>query len=282
MKSLIMRLGLTALVGMPSTAIAQNLPNHFDINAREQALDLNNVPAIRFLTTPDFPPFNYRDEGGELVGFNVDLADAICEALQVACTMQAWPWDQAADALADRQGDVLLAGLALSDINAERFDFSQTYLMLPARFVTAKTELTKFAPELWQTPQTEAQLEINNPVAVRAGSNHQQFLQAYFPLAKTIEFQSEFDALEALSTGAAYAYFGDALRSSFWLNEHVDCCAFAGEAYFNTHYFGQGLAAALSAGNDQVRRAVNVALFRLNREGVLDELYLRWFPVGFY
>lgn len=277
-----MRLGLTALVGMPSTAIAQNLPNHFDINAREQALDLNNVPAIRFLTTPDFPPFNYRDEGGELVGFNVDLADAICEALQVACTMQAWPWDQAADALADRQGDVLLAGLALSDINAERFDFSQTYLMLPARFVTAKTELTKFAPELWQTPQTEAQLEINNPVAVRAGSNHQQFLQAYFPLAKTIEFQSEFDALEALSTGAAYAYFGDALRSSFWLNEHVDCCAFAGEAYFNTHYFGQGLAAALSAGNDQVRRAVNVALFRLNREGVLDELYLRWFPVGFY
>ncbi len=282
MKSLLFSLGLAFALAAPSLAGAQNLPDHFDVNAREQALDLNNVPAIRFLITPDFPPFNYRDEGGELVGFNVDLANAICDNLQIACTMQAWPWDQAADALADRQGDVLLAGLALTDINAQRFDFSQTYLMLPARFVTAKSDLADFLPELWQNSQTGAQLEINNPVAVRAGSNHQKFLQAYFPLAQIIEFESEFDALEALTTGAAYAYFGDALRSSFWLNEHVECCAFAGEAYFNTEYFGHGLAAALSAGNNQVRRAINGALFRLNKEGTLDELYLRWFPIGFY
>ena len=38
--------------------------------------NLAAVPAIRFLTTADFPPFNYRDESGELVGFNVDLARA--------------------------------------------------------------------------------------------------------------------------------------------------------------------------------------------------------------
>lgn len=57
------------------------------------------MPTIRFLTTADFPPFNFRDDKGELVGFNIDLARALCNDLSIACTVQAWPWDQAARAL---------------------------------------------------------------------------------------------------------------------------------------------------------------------------------------
>ena len=94
------------------------------------------VPAIRFLTSADFPPFNYRDETGQLTGFNYDLAKEICAILEVACTVQAWPFEQLPDALADNQGDALIAGLAISDETAARFDFSNPYLMLPARFVT--------------------------------------------------------------------------------------------------------------------------------------------------
>ena len=38
--------------------------------------------------------------------------------------MQAWPWEQAARALEDNQGDALIAGLALTPENGELFDFS--------------------------------------------------------------------------------------------------------------------------------------------------------------
>src|SRR5690606_26187350 len=94
-------------------AAAQNLPYHADPDAREILPMQGAVPAIRFLTTADFPPFNFRDESGELIGFNVDLARRICAEVNVACTLQAWPWDQAANALADNQGDALIAGLAI-------------------------------------------------------------------------------------------------------------------------------------------------------------------------
>lgn len=253
-------------------AMAQNLPFHTDPSAREAAPDLTMVPAIRFLTSIDFPPFNYRDAGGQLIGFHVDLSKAICAELDISCTVQAWPWEQVGDALADNQGDVLLAGLSINATNAERFDFSHIYMMLPARFVTTADAVRNFSPD---------QL-TDKRVAVRAGTSHARFLSKYLPDVRQVDFATEVEALTAMQGGDTDAYFGDAMRASFWLNENPDCCAFAGEAYFNSTFFGQGLAAAIPAGRGAVREAFDYALTRLQKNGKLDELYLRWFPVSFY
>src|SRR5690554_5299766 len=160
-----------ALAGFVSPSLAQSLPYHADPSAREVPPSLTAVPAIRFLTTADFPPFNFRDGGGELIGFNIDLARRICAEVDVACTIQAWPWEQVTDALADNQGDALIAGLALTPENGERFDFTATYLALPGRFVTRLENAERFDP---------ARL-ADRTVAVRAGSAHASFMQRYLP-----------------------------------------------------------------------------------------------------
>jgi polar amino acid transport system substrate-binding protein len=263
-------LALALLV--PGAASAQALPNHVDPSARELTPDLSAVPAIRFLTTTDFPPFNYRDASGQLVGFNIDLARAICAELKIVCTMQAWPWEQATEALADNQGDALAAGLAITPENGRKFDFSNLYLELPARFVTRKAAVAGFDPRDL----------AGRSVAVRKGSTHETFLARYLPDARPVEFMSEADALDAVAAGTADAFFGDAMRASFWLNAHNECCGFAGDPYFRPDFFGEGLAFALPAGRDAVREALDYALVRLKRNGTFDELYLRWFPVSFY
>src|ERR1700755_2566714 len=117
---LVLALGLGA-------ASAQTLPYHSDPSARDLVPNLAAVPNIRFLTTADFPPFNYRDKSGELVGFNVDLARAICADLSIPCTIQAWPWEQAGKALEDGQGDALIAGVAMTPDNGALYDFSDIY-----------------------------------------------------------------------------------------------------------------------------------------------------------
>lgn len=253
-------------------AHAQALPYHADPSARDLVPNLAAVPNIRFLTTADFPPFNYRDRSGELVGFNVDLSRAICADLGITCTIQAWPWEQAGRALEDGQGDALIAGLAISTENGALFDFSHIYLMLPGRFVLAKGGDAGFDPAAL----------AGKSVAVRKGSAHATFVTRYLPGAKLSEFDSEIAALEAVRDKQADAFFGDAMRASFWLNANPDCCAFAGEPYFRPDLFGDGLAIAVGAGHDTVRLAIDYALARLKRSGTLDELYLRWFPVGFY
>jgi polar amino acid transport system substrate-binding protein len=267
-------LALAALLalGLPlGSAGAQTFPNHVDPNAREDMTDTNTVPALRFLTTADFPPFNYRDGNGEVVGFNIDLARAICQRLSARCTVQDWPWEMAQEALADNQGDALIAGVAITPEAGARFDFSRIYLELPARFVTATDAAQSFAPA-----------QLNGEVAVREGSAHAAFLTRYLPGIEQRGFDTEIAALNAVAENEVVAYFGDAMRASFWLNENSDCCAFAGEPYFRPDLFGPGLAIALPAGLDRVRVAINWALIRLQREGRLDELYLRWFPVSFY
>jgi polar amino acid transport system substrate-binding protein len=270
MRALLFALALLLASSLP--AGAQALPYHIDPGAREIVPNLTAVPSIRFLTTADFPPFNFRDANGELVGFNVDLARALCADLKIACTLQTWPWDQAPQALADNQGDALIAGLALTPENGAQFDFSQIYLMFPGRFVTPVGGSANFDP---------ASL-ANMRVAVRRGSNHAAFVRRYLPSANVVDYDSELAALDGLSKGEADAYFGDAMRASFWLNEHVGCCEFAGEPYFRSDLFGDGLAIAFPPGHDAVRQAVDYGLARLKRSGVYDELYLRWFPVSFY
>jgi len=264
---------LTAMLAlMASSAWAQALPNHVDPSARDLTADIAPVPAIRFLTTADFPPFNYRDASGALVGFNIDLGRSICDLLKAACTIQAWPWDQASDALRDNQGDALLAGLAMTPETGESFDFSQVYLAFPARFVVPAAAAPGFS----------AQAMAGQAVGVRQGSAHEGFLRRYLSQVTVTPFETELAALAAVQTGTVKAYFGDGLRASFWLNENPDCCAFAGEPYFRPDLFGAGMAVALPAGHDAVRQAIDWALVRLKRDGALDELYLRWFPVSFY
>jgi polar amino acid transport system substrate-binding protein len=268
-------LALAALVTFfaASGAQAQALPYHADPSAREIVPNLSAAPSIRFLTTADFPPFNYRDADGQLIGFNVDLARSLCEELNVACTIQAWPWEQAARALEDNQGDALIAGLAITPENGELFDFSSIYLALPARFVTRLAEAQNF------DPLTSL---AGKRVAVRRGSTHAEFLQRYLPDAVPVGFNAEPAGLDALEAGEVDAYFGDAMRASFWLNDNIGCCDFAGEPYFRPDLFGEGLAVAVPAGHDAVRLAIDYGLVRLKRSGIYDEIYLRWFPVSFY
>ena len=262
---------MTMLLGVHA-ALGQALPYHVDPSARDVVPNLAAVPAIRFLTTADFPPFNYRDDKGELIGFNIDLARSLCDELELACTIQAWPWEQAARALEDNQGDALIAGLALTPENGALFDFSSIYLALPGRFVARLADAQTFDP---------AGLE-GRSVAVRRGSTHAEFARRYLPGATLREFDTELAALDALRESKVDVYFGDAMRASFWLNEHTDCCDFAGQPYFRPDLFGEGLAVALPSGHDSVRMAIDYGLAQLKQSGRLDELYLRWFPVSFY
>ncbi|MDP2781364.1 transporter substrate-binding domain-containing protein, partial [Devosia sp.] len=176
------------------------------------------------------------------------------------------------NALSDNQGDALIAGLEMSETNGQLFDFSATYMALPGRFVTRAEDVTSF----------DIDGLTGKTVAVRRDSAHQAFMQRYLPDVSVEQFDTELAGLAALQASAVDVFFGDGMRTSFWLNQNLDCCGFAGGAYFRPALFGEGLSIAVPAGNDAIRHAIDWALVRLKDNGVLDELYLRWFPVGFY
>jgi polar amino acid transport system substrate-binding protein len=259
---------------MTSSAVV--IPNFWDPRSRIERPPPGAIPAIRFITTDDFPPFNFLDANGRLTGFNVDLARAICAELGIRCTIQSREWAELPDRIADGTADAAIAGIAVTAENRAVLDFSHIYMRTPARFVV-RTEDANLAT-------TPAGLR-GKTLAVVANTAHEAYLAAMFPEVGRRLYQTADEARAAVKNGEAAAHFGDGLQLSFWLeSEAADgCCVFADGTFLESRFFGQGYSIAVSkTANPDLKRAINAALQALYEKGVFAELYLRYFPVGFF
>lgn len=250
-------------------------PNFWDPRRRVVRPLPGTVESIRFVTTDDFPPFNFVDDNGRLTGFHVDLARAICDELDIPCTIQARPWDNLLTAIETGNADAAIAGIGISAQNRQRLDFSDVYLMTPARFVVALADRNADVSPAGLTEHS---------VGVVANTAHEAYLAAYYPDIQRQLYDNADAARAALKSGEIYAYFGDAMQLSFWLLSDAadDCCTFAGGPYLDSHFFGNGFAIALKRNAPELRDAINSALDVLHSTGVYGELYLRYFPLGFF
>lgn len=284
-------LSLLVVVGLAGSALAQQpptappaaetatapvvIPGYWDPRRRSERVDLTRVPQIRFLTEEDYPPFNYAGPDGAPVGFNVDLARALCEELRVPCTIQVRRFDTLTDSLDRNAGDAIIASLAITPDIRRRYEVSDRYLDQPARFVMRReTRLTDATPEAL----------AGRSIAVVAGTAHEAYLRAFYRQSAIRSHATLADAQKALSERDVDALFGDGITLAFWLNgtASADCCRFLGAAFSESRFFGDGLAVVMRRGNEPLRNAINHALRRLWERGVYADLYLKAFPVGVY
>lgn len=264
-----------------SSALAQqaapSLPLLFDARERLAKPDLSSLVRLRFLTSIDFPPFNFTDQNGKLAGFNIDLAREICGELEIAnkCQIQALPFADLKDALAASQGDAVIAGLAVTPELRRQFVFSRPYLMLPARFVRNLA-----AP----VAGTTAAAFAGQPVGVVKGTAHEAMLATYFPAIKAQAFDDREAMLTALKDGKIHAAFADALQLSFWVASPASakCCALFDGPYLSERFLGEGMTIMLRQKDSVLTAAIDHALAALSRSGRLQEIYLRYFPYGLY
>jgi polar amino acid transport system substrate-binding protein len=257
------------------TAERSPAPSFWDPGLHAERPDLSGLRAIRFLTDDDYPPLDFALADGSLSGFNVDIARAICEELHIGCTIQARRWDTLIDSLESGKGDAVIASIASSPAARERIDFTQPYYQTPARFAARKNS---------QLADTTPAALAGKSVGVIAGSAHQTYLATFFPRAVAKPYPNFAALHEALKTGAIDAAFADGLSLAVWLagESSGDCCAFRGGPYTESRFFGEGVGIAVRKEDADLRRAMDWALARLAARGVYAELYLKYFPIGFY
>lgn len=249
------------------------VPNFWDPRARIERPPAEAIGAIRFLTTDDFPPFAFKDRRGILVGFDVDLAQAICSVLKVQCAIQVRPFETLVAGLKDGTGNAVIAGFDLEKAPAEGLIASQAYLKIPGRFVVRKDKSFNPGPPA-----------PDGFVGTVCGSAHAAYLTRFFPDLHVACFMRAAPPLAELKAGRIEAVFGDAMSLSFWLNgpESEDCCRFEGGAYLDDRFFGAGLAIVMRSDDRLLKFAIDYALREVYRAGTYEELYLRYFPVGLF
>ena len=273
------RVALPLLCFVAAPAVAQTsasvfVPSFWDPQVRLEKPDLSGLRSIRFMTEEDYPPFHFAMPDGSLAGFDIDIARAICEELKVTCTIQQRRFDLLAGALDAGQGDALIASLRIDADSRRKFDFTAPYYATPARFVAGAANMLEATPERL----------AGKRIGVMKKSAHEAYLAAFFPTVEQIAFESRLAMRNALKAADIDAFFDDGIVSELWLlaPESQNCCAFRGGPFTESRFFGEGVGIAVKNGNNSLRKALDYALAMLAKNGVHTDLYLKYFPIGFY
>lgn len=267
------------LVLQPVRAAAQAkneiVPDTWQGDVLRPKPDLRGLSKLRFVTDSDYPPFHYYDEVGALTGFNVDLAKAICETLEVQCEVNAVAWEDLIPSLDKGDADAAIASIRITAEALEKADFTLRYYATPARFVARKaSDLKDISPETLS----------GKKIGVAKGTGHEAYLTKFFPDAAIASFDTADDAEKSLKDGAIDLVFGDGIGLTFWINGVASegCCEFRGGPYLDTTYFGEGVGIAVKKGNRQLAEILNYALEQVHSSGRYEELFLRYFPMSFF
>lgn len=257
-------------------------PNLWDPKQRLEKPDLGQIRSLHFLTTDDYPPFHFAlpDETDPLGGFDIDLARAICQELKLieprlTCTIQARNWDILTDSLDSDPANIIMGAIPINSQTRLKFGFTSPYYKTPGRFAARKDKnLSDEIPESL----------TGKTIGVLAKTSHAAFIARYFMGSKTLPYDSREAMREALQKGEIDTLFDDAISLSLWLNgtESEDCCTFVSGPYLDSRYFNEGVGLTVQKGNYALIQVLNYALAELAAKGTIEELYLKYFPIGFY
>jgi ABC-type amino acid transport substrate-binding protein len=228
---------------------------------------------IRIATDGHYPPFSSLDGEGRPIGYDVEVARAVCARLRADCEITAIGWDALFPSLLADRVDLLVASQPITEDARRIVEFSRAYHHIEPRFV---------GRDLARPVDPAPRLAAGRRIGVRAGTAHAGYLGAvYAPLGATIvTFATEADALRALTEGRLDLVFGDALGLFGLLDRDFDGkgLRFVGRPVDSPRHFGAGAGIAFRRGDADLGGQVDKALADLDRDGTLGRLVGHWFP----
>ncbi len=211
-----------------------------------------------------YPPFNFQDEHGILTGFEVEIADAMCQVLGVKPVIIPTRWDGMLAALDSRRLDVVMNQVVVTPERMTKYDFSKPYTVSGIQiFIRSDTK----------GPSTPAAL-AGKSVGIVLGSNYQQWLEANAPQADIRTYDDDVTRNQDLLVGRLDAVLNDRLIAANLAKQYGGRIVPAG-APFAT----QSVAVALRKGNPALLVAINAGLDKLRSDGTLAGISRKYFSI---
>ena len=224
---------------------------------------------IRIATEGAWAPFNYVDEKGQLAGFDVDIANALCAKMQAECEVVAQDWDGMIPALKVRKFDAIVASMSITEERLKQVDFTNHYYSGGLRFMGAKGKAL-------DTSKTGLKGKVIGAQRSTVGG---QYLEEN--LADVVDVKL-YDTQEAvyldLIAGRLDGAISDELPTYDWLkSEQGKGFEYKGEAFAKNDKIGIAIRK-----NDALKQKLNDALQAILKDGTYEKINAKYFPFSIY
>jgi octopine/nopaline transport system substrate-binding protein len=246
---------------------------------------------VRIATEGAYPPWNATDSSGQLVGFEIDLAQDLCRRMGVECEIVPQDWEGIIPALQAGKYDAIMAAMSITDERKQVITFSRPYADTPAAFAVLKdSDLASYqgpggridldeldAPTQAALDDLKQALE-GKTVGVQVATTHQNFLDEH--MADVVDVR-RYDTQENLDLDLESGRIDAALADlSYWQplmeSEHGKNVVLIGPSMVGGPY-GEGIGVGIRQEDADLQEKFNQAIEAAKADGTITKLSEQWF-----
>ena len=248
---------------------------------------------VKIATEGAYAPWNFTGPNGKLEGFEIDLANDLCNRMKVKCEVVAQDWDGIIPALQAGKYDAIMAGMNITDKRLEVINFTRPYASTPHGWGVMKDSPLAKLPGTSTTVNFEADPEgakkaveawkpilKGKTVGVQTSTVNAQFLEKYLKDTITIrEYKTTEQHDLDLSAGRLDAIFAGhgALAATKEKPEFKDM-VIAGTG-MRGDVLGRGVAVGMRKADTELKALLDESIKAVIADGTLKKLSEKWFKI---
>ena len=222
-----------------------------------------------------YPPFSSTTPDGKLVGFDIDIAKALCEAMGAECQLVAQDWDGIIPALLAKKYDCIVASMSITEERKKKVAFSNKYYNTPAKFVAKKGAIAEFSKEAVK----------GKSVGVQRATIHDRYVtDNYGDTVDIKRYGTQDEAYLDLKAGRVDMLLADsvALSEGFLKKPEGADFQFVGPDLTDPKWFGIGAGIACRKEDKDLVEALNKAIVKIRADGTYKKIQDQYFDFNVY
>lgn len=230
--------------------------------------------ALNLCVEGAYPPFSETAPDGAVVGFDIDIGQALCQQIGEACTLVKVDWDGIIPALLEKKCDAIVASMSATEEREQVIDFTEKYYQEPNRFVA------KADPGFDDTPEGLA----GKIVGVQRGTIHQAYMEAHYPDTELRLYGTQDEMMLDLTAGRIDAVMasGIALDAGFIETPAGEGYAYLGGNHFDEAVHGSGASIGVRKEDTELRDKLTAAIDAIRDDGTYQKISDQYFGTDIY